>query len=305
MQARRKSHLGRLPYPFLTICLVPTLALVVVFVLMPTLSALVMSFTNAANMSFGPRTRLILFENYEYMFTKDKNFLAALGNTLQLLGVVPLITIFLSLVFAFMLTQTKLREKGLYRILFFMPSIISLTVVGIVWACILDPRSSGVANQLIGLLGIPAVAWLGEESVALWCIALVLIWQAMGYYMVMLVAAIDSISQDIYEAAAIDGANQPQKFFLLTIPLLKDNIGITFVLSLSGTLNLSYTVSNIMTNGGPGNSTLVLLQHMYRMAFGSSANFGYAMSITVFSLVLAYVFSLISRKLSYQNEALR
>jgi len=129
-----------------------------------------------------------------------------------------------------------------------------------------------------------------------------MVWQAFGYYMVMHIAAIDGISTDVYEAASIDGAKPSHKFFLITIPLLKDTIGITWVLSLSGTINLSYILSNVMTNAGPGNATLVLLQHIYRMAFGVGANFGYAMSITVFSLVLAFVLSSLSRKISYSNE---
>lgn len=298
---RRKAQVGGLPYGFIAVCIVPTLALLCVFVIWPTINALWMSFTDAANMG-SSNAKFIGFENYRYMFVNDGVFLQSLGNTLKLMAVVPVTTIFLSLVFAFVLTQSKLKERGVYRVLFFLPSVISMTVVGIVWATIFDPRSGGVANTFIGLLGFSPVSWLGDEKVALWCIAFVLVWQAMGYYMVMLVAAIDGISQDIYEAASIDGANQPQKLFRITAPLLKDTIGITFVLSMSGTMNLSYILSNIMTNGGPGNSTRVLLQHMYRMAFGSSANFGYAMSIAVFSLAMAFVLSMISRKLSYQNE---
>ncbi len=298
----KKSRVGRMPYGFLALCVVPTLVLLIVFVIMPTVNALLMSFTNAANMSATAKRSFIFLDNYIYMFTKDATFLQSLGNTLKLLAVVPAVTVFLALVFAFLLTQTKLRERGVYRVLFFLPSVISLTVVGIVWACIFDPRSTGVANQMMIALGQPPVMWLGEESVALWCIAFVLIWQALGYYMVMHIAAIDGISQDVYEAASIDGANQFGKFTRITLPLLKDTIGITFVLSMSGTINLSYIVSNIMTNGGPANSTLVLIQHMYRMAFGASANFGYAMAITVFSLALAFVLSTLSRKLTYQND---
>jgi N-acetylglucosamine transport system permease protein len=218
--------------------------------------------------------------------------------------VVPVLTIFIGLVFAFLLTQIKLKERGLYRVLFFFPSVISLTVVAVVWACLFDPRSAGVINKIIGLWGAAPVPWLGDENYALWCIALVLVWQAAGYYMVMHIAAIDGISTDIYEAAAIDGANSFHKLFLITIPLLKDSIGITWVLSLSGTMGISYILSSVMTNGGPGSATLVILKHMYDTAFGLNANFGYAMSITVFSLVLAFVLSSLSRKISYTNENL-
>jgi N-acetylglucosamine transport system permease protein len=299
---RSKSKLGRLPYGFLAVCVLPALVLTIVFVVIPTLNALFMSLTNASSMRMSASNRFVWFDNYRYMFTKDKNFGVAAVNTLKLLAVVPAVTVFLALVLAFLLTQTKLRERGAYRVLFFLPSVISMAVVGIVWACIFDPRSGGVANQLLAVFGGRSVPWLGDKRYALWCIAFTLVWQATGYYMVMHVAAIDSISQDIYEAAAIDGATQAGKFFRITVPLLRDTIGITFVLAMSGTINLSYTLSTIMTGGGPGNHSLVLLQYMYRMAFGSSANFGYAMTVTVFSLALAFLLSTLSRKLSYRNE---
>lgn len=304
METAKKSKLGRLPYGFLCICVVPTMLLTSIFMLWPTLNALFMSFTNASGIGMSGETKFVFLDNYIYMFTKDANFLQAMINTLKLIAVVPLCTIFFALLLAFVLTQTKLLERGLYRVIFFLPSVISMSVVGIVWACMFDPRATGVINKFIALFGFKPVAWLGDEKYVLWCIALVLIWQAIGYYMVMHVAAIDGISADIYEAAEIDGANQTDKFLRITIPLLKDSIGITIVLSLSGTINLSYILSNIMTNGGPGNASLVLLQHMYKMAFGSSANFGYAMTITVFSLCLAFALSAFSRKLSYQNDNL-
>jgi N-acetylglucosamine transport system permease protein len=300
--APRKISGNKLPVGFIILCVVPTLVLAIAFMILPALNALRMSFTNAATMRTTDTTRFIGLENYIYLFTKDKNFFKALWNTFRLMLVVPVSTIFIGLFFAFLLTQSKLKERGVYRVLFFLPSVISFTVVGVVWACIFDPRSSGVANRFIGLWGAGPVPWLGDENYALWCIALVLIWQAAGYYMVMHIAALDGISANIYEAASIDGASQGDKFFRITIPLLKDIIGITLVLSLSGTINISYILSSVMNSGGPGNSTLVLLQYMYNTAFGASANFGYAMSITVFSLAVAFLLSTLSRRVSYSNE---
>jgi len=297
-----KPRKNKLPYGFLALCVGPTLLLTIVFLIWPTLNALFMSFTNITSMSMAKNVKFIFLDNYIYMFTRDKIFLQAVVNTLKLLAVVPVITIICSLLLAFLLTQTKLAGRNFFRVIYFLPSIIAMAVVGIVWATLFDPRSTGVINNFISIFGVKPVTWLGDERYALWCIAFTLVWQAVGYYMVMHVAAIDGISHDIYEAADIDGANQARKFFLITVPLLKDSIGITYVLSLSGTIGLSYTLSSIMTNGGPGNTTLVLLQHMYNSAFGASANFGYAMTITVFSLALAFVLSTLSRRISYQNE---
>ena len=299
---KKKKKLTPLP-GFIAVCIIPTLVLSIVFIIIPALNALTMSFTNSISMAQTTKIRFIGLDNYVYLFTRDRNFHLALWNTFRLMVVVPALNVFMGLVFAFLLTQTKLQERNLYRALFFFPSVISLTVVGVVWACLFDPRSAGVANRIVGVFGVKPIPWLGDENIALWCIALVLVWQAMGYYMVMHIAASDGISQDVYEAASIDGAKPSHQFFLITIPLLKDTIGITWVLSLSGTIGLSYIISNVMTNGGPGNATLVLLQHIYKTAF-VGANFGYAMSITVISLILAFILSTLSRKVSYINENL-
>lgn len=240
-------------------------------------------------------------ENYLYMFQDDK-FLQALGNTFKLLAVVPVITIVFALILAFMLSQTKLRERGLYRTVFYFPNIISLTVVGIIWSFVFHPNM-GIVNSLLKFVGLDALArpWVGDAKTALWCIAVTLVWQATGYYMIMHMAAMDGISNEIYEAATIDGASSFRKFISITVPLMSDIIGITFVLAMSGTMNLSFTLSKVMTGGGPNGASKVLLQYMYEQGF-MNGNFGYAMAITVFSLTISVILSMISRRLSNREE---
>ena len=157
----------------------------------------------------------------------------------------------------------------------------------------------GILNSFLNGVGLSAWAksWLGDGSTALWCIAVTLIWQATGYYMVMHIAAMDGISSEIYEAATIDGAGPVRKMFSITLPLIKDIIGITFVLALSGTINLSFTLSKVMTGGGPNGASSVLLQYMYTQAF-INGTFGYAMAITVFTLIISIALSMVSRKLT-------
>ena len=233
---------------------------------------------------------------------QDKDFLQALFNTLKLMLVIPAVTIFLSLVFAFILTQGQLKEKSFYRTVFFFPSIVSMTVVGIVWSFVFNP-TRGILNHMLDLFHLSTWkhAWLGEGKTALWCIGAALVWQAIGYYMVMHVASIDGISQEVYEAASIDGATGVQKFFKITIPLLRRSIGTTYILSLSGTINLSFTLSNVMTGGGPNGASSVLLQYMYTQGM-RNANFGYAMAIAMFTLILAIVLAMISKKISSEKE---
>ena len=300
MKNRQNRQKKAQPLPVLFICIsvLPAVILTLMFTIWPTVQALYLSFTNAT--SLGLNNKFVWLDNYIYMF-HDKSFIQALKNTAKLMAVVPVITIFCSLVLAFVLNQCKLKEMVLYRTIFYFPNIVSLTVVGIIWSFVFHPNV-GIVNKILGAVGLESLqrSWLGDSKTALWCIAFTLLWQAAGYYMVMHIAAMDGISPEIYESATLDGASAWRKLVSITMPLMKDIIGITFVLALSGT-NLSFVLSQVMTGGGPNGASSVLLQYMYTQGF-VNGNFGYAMAITVFTLAISVALSMLSRKLTDASE---
>lgn len=301
MKNRQNRQKKAQPLPVLFICIsvLPAVILTLMFTIWPTAQALYLSFTNAT--SLGLNNKFVGLNNYIYMF-HDKSFIQALTNTAKLMAVVPVITIFCSLVLAFVLNQCKLKEMVLYRTIFYFPNIVSLTVVGIIWSFVFHPNV-GIVNKILGAVGLESLqrSWLGDSKTALWCIAFTLLWQAAGYYMVMHIAAMDGISPEIYESATLDGASAWRKLVSITMPLMKDIIGITFVLALSGTINLSFVLSQVMTGGGPNGASSVLLQYMYTQGF-VNGNFGYAMAITVFTLAISVALSMLSRKLTDASE---
>ena len=301
MKNRQNRQKKAQPLPALFICIsvLPAVILTLMFTIWPTVQALYLSFTNAT--SLGLNNKFVGLDNYIYMF-HDKSFIQALKNTAKLMAVVPVITIFCSLVLAFVLNQCKLKEMVLYRTIFYFPNIVSLTVVGIIWSFVFHPNV-GIVNKILGAVGLESLqrSWLGDSKTALWCIAFTLLWQAAGYYMVMHIAAMDGISPEIYESATLDGASAWRKLVSITMPLMKDIIGITFVLALSGTINLSFVLSQVMTGGGPNGASSVLLQYMYTQGF-VNGNFGYAMAITVFTLAISVALSMLSRKLTDASE---
>lgn len=301
MKNRQNRQKKAQPLPVLFICIsvLPAVILTLMFTIWPTVQALYLSFTNAT--SLGLNNKFVWLNNYIYMF-HDKSFIQALKNTAKLMAVVPVITIFCSLVLAFVLNQCKLKERVLYRTIFYFPNIVSLTVVGIIWSFVFHPNV-GIINKILGAVGLESLqrSWLGDSKTALWCIAFTLLWQAAGYYMVMHIAAMDGISPEIYESATLDGASAWRKLVSITMPLMKDIIGITFVLALSGTINLSFVLSQVMTGGGPNGASSVLLQYMYTQGF-VNGNFGYAMAITVFTLAISVALSMLSRKLTDASE---
>ena len=295
----RKKKAQPLPVLFICVSVLPAVILTLMFTIWPTVQALYLSFTNAT--SLGLNSKFVGLDNYIYMF-HDKSFLQALTNTAKLMAVVPIVTIFCSLVLAFVLNQCKLKEMVVYRTIFYFPNIVSLTVVGIIWSFVFHPNV-GIVNKILGAVGLESLqrSWLGDSKTALWCIAFTLLWQAAGYYMVMHIAAMDGISPEIYESATLDGASAWRKLVSITMPLMKDIIGITFVLALSGTINLSFVLSQVMTGGGPNGASSVLLQYMYTQGF-VNGNFGYAMAITVFTLAISVALSMLSRKLTDASE---
>ena len=301
MKNRQNRQKKAQPLPVLFICIsvLPAVILTLMFTIWPTVQALYLSFTNAT--SLGLNNKFVGLDNYIYMF-HDKSFIQALINTAKLMAVVPVITIFCSLVLAFVLNQCKLKEMVLYRTIFYFPNIVSLTVVGIIWSFVFHPNV-GIVNKILGAVGLESLqrSWLGDSKTALWCIAFTLLWQAAGYYMVMHIAAMDGISPEIYESATLDGASAWRKLVSITMPLMKDIIGITFGLALSGTINLSFVLSQVMTGGGPNGASSVLLQYMYTQGF-VNGNFGYAMAITVFTLAISVALSMLSRKLTDASE---
>lgn len=301
MKNRQNRQKKAQPLPVLFVCIsvLPAVILTLMFTIWPTAQALYLSFTNAT--SLGLNNKFVGLDNYIYMF-HDKSFIQALINTAKLMAVVPVITIFCSLVLAFVLNQCKLKEMVLYRTLFYFPNIVSLTVIGIIWSFVFHPNV-GIVNKILGAVGLESLqrSWLGDSKTALWCIAFTLLWQAAGYYMVMHIAAMDGISPEIYESATLDGASAWRKLISITMPLMKDIIGITFVLALSGTINLSFVLSQVMTGGGPNGASSVLLQYMYTQGF-VNGNFGYAMAITVFTLAISVALSMLSRKLTDASE---
>lgn len=301
MKNRQNRQKKAQPLPVLFVCIsvLPAVILTLMFTIWPTAQALYLSFTNAT--SLGLNNKFVGLDNHIYMF-HDKSFIQALINTAKLMAVVPVITIFCSLVLAFVLNQCKLKEMVLYRTIFYFPNIVSLTVVGIIWSFVFHPNV-GIVNKILGAVGLESLqrSWLGDSKTALWCIAFTLLWQAAGYYMVMHIAAMDGISPEIYESATLDGASAWRKLISITMPLMKDIIGITFVLALSGTINLSFVLSQVMTGGGPNGASSVLLQYMYTQGF-VNGNFGYAMAITVFTLAISVALSMLSRKLTDASE---
>lgn len=281
---------------FLVICILPALIFFTLFMLYPIAKGFMMSLYDWSGISGTPE--FVGLENFKYLLT-DRHFKEAFGNTFFIVVLFPTITITLSLFLAVAITQSKLRERNFYRVVLFFPNILSMVVIGVLFTYVYDP-SIGILKaffELIGLEKLATLTWLGDSKLVLWSLIITMVWQAVGYYMVIYIAGLDGISPSLYEVCYLEGASAWQKFRYVTLPLLWDVVRVTFAFFITGALNLSFIFVTIMTKGGPSGKSEVLLTYMYNQAFTNS-QYGYAMAIGVVVFICAMFLALLINKIS-------
>ncbi|NLZ34143.1 MAG: ABC transporter permease subunit [Clostridiales bacterium] len=238
------------------------------------------------------------FKNFEILM-KDKNFLQSMQNSILIITLVTIVTLVLAILFAAILSQEKIKGANFFRVVFYIPNILSIVVISAIFSAIYDPQA-GLLNNLLAFLKLDNLKrmWMGDPNIVIYSLIFALIWQAIGYYMVMYMASMASIPESLYEASGLDGAGKIKQFFVITLPLIWDNIRTTLTFFVISTINLSFLMVQIMTGGGPNGQTEVFLSYMYKQAYTSSA-YGYGMAIGVvftFSFILSAVINKITER---------
>ncbi|ERL64584.1 carbohydrate ABC transporter permease [Schleiferilactobacillus shenzhenensis] len=285
------GHAKRNRSIFIVLALAPAIILMTIFMLYPVLSVFQMSLYRWGG--YSPDKEFIGFQNFVTL-AKDMNFIRAMQNTIVLIVLVTVVTLAFALVFAAILTRVKFKGVGLFRVIFYIPNILSIVVISAIFSAIYDP-AQGLLNSVLRLFhpsNWQGVQWLGNEKLVIWSVAIALIWQAIGYYMVMYMSAMASIPEDLYESASLDGATAVRQFFTITIPLTWNTIRTTLTFFVISTINLSFLLVTAMTGGGPNGSTEVFLSYMYKQANTNSA-YGYGMAIGVVVFLFSFALSAI------------
>ena len=235
------------------------------------------------------------FSNYAKMF-QDKVFLRSAVNSL-LLGFVTLVT---QLLLALLLTS-GIKGEGFYRTVFFIPMTLSSVVIGQLWLKIYNPNY-GVLNTLLGVLGLESLQrnWLGDVNTALFSAFVPIIWQNVGYHMLLLYTSINSISKDILEAAKLDGASGVKAARYITIPLVKPMLRTCAIFVVIGSLK-AFDMIYVLTNGGPVHMTEVPSSLMFSSIFNLN-KYGYGSAISIFIVVECIVMAVILQKVFRVKE---
>lgn len=263
----------------------PALAVYLVFVIVPAVTGIGYSFTdwNAYNKSVN----FVGFDNFAEIFSPDENYLLFLRNTLVFTVVSIILKTVIALALALLLNDTVKRLAHLYRVFIFLPAILPTLIVALIFKSILHP-SNGILNQSLRAVGLDVLAqrWLVDPSIALFSVIGVDTWKGVGYIMVILLAGLQSIPRDYYEAAEIDGANAWQKLRFVTIPMLMPAIAVITALNMLHGLRV-FDIVYALTNGGPGYATEVLYTVIFK-AF-SQGRYGLGTALSTVLLVILLV----------------
>lgn len=269
----------------------PAMILISVMVLYPMLVLVVHSFTEWDGLNPATFNGI---SNYIKLF-KDPTFYTGLKNGLIFAGLQALIQIPLATLLAFAVKHSGRIEKKFFRISYYIPAVLSITVVSQLWLSMYN-ADNGLINKLFELLGISyRQNWLGDEHWAIVAITMVNIWQFTGYQFILLLSAVNSIPDHYFEAARIDGCTKAQAHIKITIPLMQETYKYCLIIAITGGLN-AFASMNIMTGGGPGTSTYTLTYLMYRSAF-KIGNYGYGCTSAVMLVVQCLIVSIIINRL--------
>ncbi len=278
---------------FLVACVAPAAILFFIFMILPTLNVFRMSLYEKG--AYSQTETFVGLKNFQ-MLINDSNFIRSMQNMILLIVAVTVITFGFALVFAAILTREKIKGQNFFRVVFYIPNILSIVVIAGIFSAIYKPEN-GMLNSIIGLFRdmTNPILWKGESLVMV-SLIIAMVWQAIGYYMVMYMASMSSVPESLYESSNLDGAGRLTQFFQITIPLIWTNIRTTLTFFIISTINMAFLFVKAMTSGGPNGASEVALSYMYSQK--DAGLYGYSMAIGVVIFLFSFALSAMVNKVT-------
>ena len=268
---------------FLVLCVAPAVLLYLIFMILPTLNVFRMSLFERG--AYSPKETFVGLANFQALM-KDAKFITSMQNTILLIVTVTIITFFFAIVFAAILTREKIRGQNFFRIIFYIPNILSVVVIAGIFSAIYKPEN-GMLNSILSLLSGQTVMVLWKDQpMVIVSIIIAMVWQAIGYYMVMYMASMAAVPADLYESASLDGAGRIAQFFQITLPLIWTNIRTTLTFFIISTINMAFLFVKAMVAKGMAD---VGLSFMYNQK--DAGLYGYAMAAGVVIFLFSFLLS--------------
>ncbi len=279
--------------------LAPALVLIFVFFFLPVAASLVLSVTDfdIYGIANSSNTRFVGFQNYVKLL-QSHDFWNALKNTFYFAFVGGPLTIAVSLGAALLLNSKLVRFKGFFRTLYFTPFVTTLVAVAIVWRYLYHTRY-GLFNYGLGKLGLGPIDWLGDPHWAMPAIILMAVWKSFGYNMLIFIAGLQAIPEELYDAAQIDGASPWRQFWSITLPMLAPTLVFISVITMIGYFQL-FAEPYVMTQGGPLRSTTSVVLLMYEEGF-RWWRMGYAAAIAFVLFIVILIATLLQFRLQKER----
>lgn len=237
--------------------------------------------------------------NFINLFTKDAIFIKSMKNTFLLMFWSLVIQTPLAILLAIAISN-RIKGKRYFKTVFFLPNILSSVAIGLLWTFVYNPEF-GIINRFLPYVGLGRFTrlWLADEKTVMGSVIATICWQFVGYHMIIYLAAIENIPQDLKEAALIDGVSQGKMILYIILPLIKPIIGIDTVLMATGSLRF-FDLIYVMTNGGPNHASEVIASYMYYKSF-RDYQYGYGSAISVVLLALCLIITFFLKKI-FQSE---
>lgn len=284
---------------FILISLVPAFLLYLGLMVYPTLTIFYESLFKTSGLS--QNREFVGLNNFKTLIN-DPRFLKSFQNTIFLMVVVTIVTMAMAIFLAAVLSKERVKGQNFFRIILYIPNILSIAVISSVFAAIY-----GMDNGMINGLGklFTSGTWtnipfLGDRVLVNYSIAFAMIWQAIGYYMVMYMSTMAQIPNHLYEAANIDGASKIRQFFDITLPLSWETVRTTLTFYVISNINIAFQIVKVLTGGGPSNSSETLLNNQYEQAYTNSV-FGYGLAIGVVVFILSFTLSALINKITERD----
>lgn len=279
--------------------LIPTFCFLAVFTFYPLVNMVWLSFRNYNLLSKNDFVGLL---NYRQMFLVNKDFGAAMKNTLTYSVSHVVLTITFSVLLALWLTDTRKINSLAKRVVFF-PHIVAGVSVSMIFAWLMNSRS-GLFNQILTVIGLPTLEWLDSAKTALGSVVAISIWKSVGYYTLIVLSALGGISSEINEAATLDNTPGWRRLFSITLPMISPQIFFMLVTMTISSFKI-FDMVRLLTNGGPGNATEVIVLYIYKYAFQMNRQIGYACAagvvlLLILTVLTALYFKLLEKKVHYQ-----
>ena len=278
---------------FIFLCVAPATILFFIFMVLPTLNVFRMSLFERG--AYSPTETFVGLNNFKVLF-QDAKFISAMQNTILLIAIVTIVTFFFALLFAGILTREKLKGQNFFRVIFYIPNILSVVVIAGIFSAVYKPENGMLNSVLSFFAGREVMILWKDQQMVMISIIIAMVWQAIGYYMVMYMASMSAVPVDLYESAGLDGAGRVAQFFQITLPLIWTNIRTTLTFFIISTINMAFLFVKAMVAKGMAD---VGLSFMYSQK--DAGLYGYAMAAGVVIFLFSFLLSAMVNKVTERD----